>query len=104
MRHRLSGTVTLDGEAVPIGEIQFEAPDGSIHNEMARIRAGKYDVQLEPGERLVRIRWVSVVEGQTDERGRAISKEMIPEKYNRDTTLKITVSSDRVENFVLVTK
>lgn len=51
-RYELSGTVTLDGKPVPMGEIILE-PDGSEQNQgpssMAQIKDGQYTVDAEYG-------------------------------------------------------
>jgi hypothetical protein len=52
-RHRLSGSVTFDGQPIPYGDVLF-TPDGAMKNTgpqgIAQIRDGKYDTRAADGK------------------------------------------------------
>lgn len=94
----VSGTVLLDGEPVPEGTVVF-VPEGEGIRAGGPIENGKYSVAAAFGPNLgkhkVEITWpkktgrvinTPKTEGETDER-----TEAIPEKYNKNTTLVVTI-------------
>src|SRR5215212_4591121 len=104
LRHRLHGTVSLDGTPVTEGVLKLDSPDGSTSSEMGFIKDGAYEVRVAPGPRLVRISAERTIEGKTDKTGVPIKEQFIPRKYNTSTTLKVDIKSDQVENFALQSK
>jgi hypothetical protein len=53
---KISGKVTVDGEAVETGSIAFAPADGKTSVEGAEIINGKYKAKVPSGEKIVRIR------------------------------------------------
>jgi hypothetical protein len=105
-RQAISGTVTLDGEAIARGAILFEpATDESGTAVGATIRQGSFTIARQdgpvPGEYLVRIYASSGVQappgkGQTERTPRAMV-ERLPPRYNTRTELTASVR-DRSPN------
>jgi hypothetical protein len=54
-RYEVNGTVTLDGEPIPTGDILFESPDGSMV-DAGQIKDGKFSFEAQPGSKLISIR------------------------------------------------
>ena len=109
-RMPLSGTVTFQGQAVENGHVTFlttttpSAPAGG-----ALIQQGKFSVPaeqgLEPGTYKVAVSWVKGAGTRTPEQIAAGAstpgQEQIPEKYNKETTLTIEVTSQGPNQFTL---
>ncbi len=92
----VSGMVTVDGEPAKAGAIGFFPVDGKSPTAGGKIEAGKYSTQVPFGESKVEIR-VSKVVGQKklydtpNSPVQPIMKEVLPEKYNDQTELRIDV-------------
>ena len=99
-RDSVTGTVTLDGEALPDGSISFSSAEDSARGIRAStsIIDGQYKLLVTPGKKKVKInRLVDISELKTVEK--------IPAKYNSKTTLEADVSSEnRTFDFELTTK
>jgi hypothetical protein len=106
------GKVTLDGEPIAAGDIQFLPTGGSSRKAAAPIEQGAYALAptdaLPPGEYRVEIRWPkptgrkipSADPGmQADE-----TKEVVPARYNSDSTLKVEIGGGDVEKDFALTK
>ena len=98
-REAVSGTVTLDGQPVSDGTIQFSptGPGGGVTGA-SRIEDGQFSIPREkglvPGTYHVSINWA----GKRDRAKPAMAgpraafaKELIPAKYNAKSTLKAEV-------------
>ena len=98
----VSGMVTLDGEALDNGAITFVPEDGNTPTAGAIIAEGKYHLELAPGEKRVEISATKVIGKRQVYEGAADSpvvdnvQEIIPPKYNTQSTL--IVSIDQGEN------
>jgi hypothetical protein len=105
------GKVTLDGEPVNGGNIMF-LPTGGSRKAAAAIEQGAYALAttdaLPPGEYRVEIRWPkptgrkipSADPGmQADE-----TKEVVPAKYNENSTLTVEIGGGDVEKDFALTK
>lgn len=92
----VSGSVTVDGEPAENGSIGFFPVDGKSPTSGGVIHAGRYLAQVPFGEAKVEIR-ISKVVGQKklydtpDSKMKSIMAEMLPEKYNDQTELRIDV-------------
>lgn len=99
----VTGKVTLDGKPIEKGKITLEATDGKGGVEGGSIENGEYSVKTTPGMKAVKINSSKVV-GQKQTYGTAdspteeVAVEAIPKKFNRDTELKIEVSSTSLEH------
>jgi len=106
----VSGKVTLDGEPIENGSILFEPADGNGGSEGDSITAGAYQVELSPGEKIVRINASKVIGEEKmydtpDSPMKQITKEMVPKRYNSESKEKVTVSSSAAtHDFTLSTK
>lgn len=100
-QHRLTGTVTLDGQAVESGEIVFRPADGTGAAEGGQITEGKYEVLVSAGAKTIVI--TATREEGTARDGLPNYIQYIPSKYNTKTELSETVDtgSDKVLNFDL---
>lgn len=54
-RYEVRGTVSLDGEPIPSGDIYFEAPDGSLM-DAGLIKDGAFAFHAQPGSKLISIK------------------------------------------------
>jgi len=108
--NEISGSVTLDGEPVKEGSIQF-LPTGEGTPEGANIVDGKYTAKVSPGSSKVKItamkahpteKTPSIEPGEPD-----VPKmiEAVPAKYNTETTLTVEVAKDgETHDFTLTTE
>ena len=105
----VSGTITLKGEPLDSGTIQFAATDGSLLTG-ATINDGEYEVPatqgLLPGTYTVRVS--SVEEAATAEAApgesraaEARNKELIPAEFNVNSNVKAEIKEDSDNTFDL---
>src|SRR5262245_55766370 len=94
----VSGTVLVDGNALPEGEIIFEAEDGKTTPAASPIKDGKYTVLLRPGAKKVKVNASRPPLKRDPVLGDAARESMIRPEYNTKTTLKTDVKPGRQEN------
>lgn len=107
----IKGKVTLDGKPVEKGTITFEPSDGKGGAYSAAIESGAYATNVELGPKRVRISAVKVIgrrkvyEGSKDSPEEDITQELIPPKYNSESTLdrELKAAAEDV-NFDLTSK
>ena len=90
----VSGTVTLDGQPMPEGEISFSA-SGKGPSSIA-IKDGKFSGKVGEGEKRVEIR--QFVPGEPimmngKPYGDPVPKNILPAKYNSDSKLTATITA-----------
>lgn len=102
------GKVTVNGTPLTKGAITFEPIDGVGRTAGATIDGGNYETRVPPGEKRVRITGFEVTgqvpayKGMKDSPMRDIVKEIVPDKYNIRSDLKLSVeSSDTTGDFDL---
>jgi hypothetical protein len=117
-RERVSGKVTLDGRSLPAGSIQF-LPEGGgdatnpALSAGATINEGEYDIPrqsgLLPGKYMVTIS--AAAGGAAPANGapgpaEALAKDVVPEKYNKNSTLtaEVKAGGENTFNFDLTSK
>jgi len=107
--HPVKGRVTLDGAPLEKGSIRF-SPTGEASPAGGEIKNGEYSLMAPPGESKVEITSTKVI-GQRkayntpDSPMVDITKEVVPEKYNARSTLKIEVKAgSNSKDFELSTK
>lgn len=108
---KLSGTVTLDGQPVEDGSISLMPVDGKGVTGGGLISNGKYTAESSPGEMAVQIyayKTVTRANPTAEEIERGITDdrvELLPPVYNRQSKLRIQVSSsDRNFDFPLTSQ
>ncbi len=92
----LTGTVTLDGQPLASGLIRFVPADGRTASADATIETGKFTVVVPVGEKTV---WISAPKvvgkrktyNSPDSPTIDVVQELLPARYNSQSTLKCTV-------------
>jgi hypothetical protein len=98
----VSGTVTVDGQPIQQGSIQFAPVDGKAPSEAAAIEGGKFSASLRRTNYRVQIFAPKVTKlAKTDEKGpsdASIVEELLPPRYNvrSELTLNVTAPKDDV--------
>lgn len=112
-RFPVSGTVKLDGTALPQGTIEFHPADGKGSMAGATIKDGKYEIPEEKGllagKYKIRISAAGkemAIDPNAPPGEPKVAKDRIPPQYNVKTTLEETVAegADNVFNFDLKSK
>jgi hypothetical protein len=94
----VSGTVLIDGNPLPEGEIIFEAEDGQTTPAAGPIKDGKYSVKVAPGKKKVRINASRPTKKPDPVMGAAARESMIPPEFNAQTRLTWEVKPGKQEN------
>jgi hypothetical protein len=96
--HPVRGTVTLDGEPLPFGEIQFVTPSLG-HLDACVIKNGRFTGEAGPGKRVVS--FCAFKEGAKDpETGAAVRLNVIPPRYSTQSTMEADVTAEGPNEFV----
>jgi|tagenome__1003787_1003787.scaffolds.fasta_scaffold20614511_2 hypothetical protein len=106
----ISGIVTLDGQPLKEGTIQFAPTDGKAPSQAAVIQDGKFSTQLHRTNYKVEIHATKLIDtgAKLDEKGpgggpKAV--ELLPARYNVQTELTLQVDGPRSDaNFELKSK
>jgi hypothetical protein len=99
----VSGTVTLDGQPLPSGEILFEYEDTSKSADGGQIKDGSFTFSAKPGKAKVTITAMREIPGKTvvGAMGEALpsTEQYLPAKYNTATelTAEVKAGSNRFE-------
>ena len=94
----VSGKVTLDGEPLADGSINFIPADGKGTPSGAKIAKGYYSASVPLGDKRVEIQASKVIgqkvayEGDPNSPKYDIKQELIPSRYNAESKLKATVT------------
>lgn len=106
------GKVTLDGAPLPNAVITFESPETGSFSYAQTDASGQYKLQYDSvkhgvpiGEKLVRISTTRKIlglntseeAGESGEEGgeKEPAKELVPEKFNKSSELKVDVTADK---------
>jgi len=107
----ITGNVTLDGQPLPTGTIDFIPADGNTPTASALIENGTYTLDLFAGPKQVKIHSIKVVgkkptyEGMKDSPMSDVTEEVVPEKFNKKTTLTVDVANgENQKDFALTSK
>ena len=87
----VTGTVTLDGQPVEQGEVLFRPSEGGGTPYACPIAAGKFEGDVAPGAKRVEINATGDT-GKTAPDGMPEYKNLIPAKYNTETTLTADIA------------
>jgi hypothetical protein len=102
-KYKVSGTVTFDGANIQEGRILFLPKDGEGPADGGSIVDGKYEIQCTEGKKRVEIRANTKGKGthKMPEKLNMPSPgmmELIPAKYNANSTLEADVTTDPAQN------
>jgi hypothetical protein len=106
----VTGTVAVDGKPVAKGSIGFIPADGKAQTAGAEIKDGKYSARVPIGNSKIEIRVPKVVGKKKlydtpDSPTKPLLAEVLPPKYNDQTTLTINVQrGENHQDFDLQTK
>ncbi|MDD3585668.1 MAG: hypothetical protein PHQ75_00680 [Thermoguttaceae bacterium] len=107
-RQKIEGSVSVNGVPLAQGDIEFMPLAGFVDKTFsgAPIKDGRYLIVpkkgLAPGEYLVRITGQEETGKMEDQNGMGPTPQMrdiVPPKYNRDSTLKVTVEGKKANQF-----
>ena len=104
----VKGTISLDGQPVEGGIVRFVPADGNSQPADCVITDGAYIVTMPLGEKKVEVFWAkskSDLPVDTAGQGNEQIVQMIPARYNTQTTLSHTVvKGEEQKDFQLSTK
>jgi hypothetical protein len=91
--HKITGTVTYDGELVATGEISLVPIGLDGPPDAGKIEGGRYTVVTSPGEKRVEIRASRPLpeHRQNSPEMGLLYEDYIPASYNSDSTLTLNV-------------
>jgi hypothetical protein len=99
--HKIEGRVTLDGQPLAEGYILFLPEGSAIAGAGAPIQNGRYAARVSSGPKRVRITAERVMPGKLDPLGMPVHEQYVPERYNKDSTLTMTVEGNKTQDFPL---
>jgi len=94
----IKGNVTLDGAALPEGDILFTPADPQFGAEAAKITGGVYQASVRPGKSKVQIRATRPVPGKKGPMGEPLIEDYIPAKDNDQSNDSIDVSASKLKH------
>jgi hypothetical protein len=106
----VKGTVTLNGQPLANGLINFVAVNADAQTAEATITAGQYEAIVPPGEKRVEIRAPKITGKQKmydtpDSPTVDVVTELLPPQYNVDSTLTMSVvDGEQEKSFELTGK
>ncbi len=95
-RPLVSGSVTLDGDPVPEGEVMLVPTDMAVATDAGPIQNGRYRVRTTPGAKRVMIYWerdhpTDKIPGPDPGVMVPRAQQLIPARYNDATELEVQV-------------
>lgn len=90
---QVSGVVRLNGEPLAEGDIIFEEADKSKTPAAGKIVAGKYALNVLPGNKVVRINASRPTAKPDPVMGSAARESAIAKEFNERSTLKVEIKS-----------
>ena len=94
----ISGAVTFEGKPLPTGSMTFIPQASSARTTVAKIVDGQYATELTEGAWTVNIQAVRETGPVIPALGEAPREQYIPAKYNRESTLTVSVPTDKAEH------
>src|SRR5262245_30575090 len=102
----VKGKITVDGEPVDGGLIRMVPRDGNSQPADCIVTDGQYSITMPLGEKKVEIYWTKGGGGKVDTASQGTEQiiQMVPAKYNTETTLTYKVEKGTAEkDFALTT-
>lgn len=93
---RITGIVTLDGKPLDNGQVVITPVDQKSSAAAAEITDGQFSCPVMPGEKKVSIQSFS---GGINEMGFPVGKQVIPKRFNDESTLTISVENTTGQKF-----
>jgi predicted small secreted protein len=103
----VKGTVTLNGQPVDGGLIRLVPADGNSQPADCVIKGGNYSITMPVGEKKVEIYWTKGGSAKVDTASQGTEQvtQMVPAKYNTETTLTYTLDKGtHTQDFALLAK
>ncbi len=106
----VNGNVTLDGIALEDGKIRFEPADGNGPTAEAVIAAGRYELELPPGMKKVKIvGWKTVGRQRVTPDDPSspmidVKEDVVPPRYNQNSELTYDAKGPGSKDFELSTQ
>jgi hypothetical protein len=103
--YKVKGTVTLDGQPLPEGDIIFMPDDKDQHPEPGRITNGRFELMAREGKKHVQISGSKIIPGSKvrGAGGEPVAQEYIPKRYNSATelTYEVKPQAENIAEFKL---
>jgi hypothetical protein len=96
---KVTGTVTLDGQPVPDGEIIFNDVDGQIGPDSGKIKAGKFTMEARPGRKRVEVWAAREVPEKRTPMGPYYQEYIPPAYHGAQSTLSANVAPGTKNHF-----
>jgi len=94
--HAVSGSVTLEGQPIPDGDILFITPDGTRGPDPAKVVGGKYELKTTAGKKRVEISASKIRPGGArGAGGEPVAEEYVPARYNTQSELTAEVQAQQ---------
>lgn len=101
-KYAVSGSVSYKGETVEDGTISFVPADTSLSPDGCAITHGQYSCKVRPGKHTVKIAAVKELPPRKGEDPNIKNyKDLIPKKYNTESTITIEVNGLTKKDFIL---
>lgn len=94
----VSGTVRLDDQDIPEGDIILIDLEGRLGPDAGKIEDGDFYFLAKPGHKKVEIRASQKVPGKGAQGEDFIYQSYIPSRYNDQSTLSIEISPDKTNH------
>ncbi|QEG40642.1 hypothetical protein [Roseimaritima ulvae] len=94
----VEGTVSLDGTPLTNGYVMFRDKSGDKPSAAGQIADGKYQVDVQPGQKTVEITSTRDVPGKFDMSNPGqkvqLTEQFVPSQYNTETTLTTEIGDE----------
>lgn len=95
----VTGTIMLDGKAMPDGIVAFDGRDGTAA-VITDVVNGGFALAIPPGEKVVIVDRYRAGASK-DEMGNSVTESTLPIRYNAASTLRVIVKADGPNEFRL---